>query len=185
MINRLLYTIKNWRSRWRAIVFGAYTPVPNSHIVVHGELSAKVINASQQVQDYGVISRRVVTTTGVNFLRDDFSGGIGGADISMLNYHDSGTGTNPELVADIDLQIPSGPSIRVTGAQSTPASKQYRSTATISYTSTLAITEHGIFNQSTRGAGSVLWDRSVFAPINVTNGDSIQFIYTLTIMDGG
>ncbi|HYF28584.1 MAG TPA: hypothetical protein VD931_22785 [Baekduia sp.] len=31
----------------------------------------------------------------------------------------------------------------------------------------------------------VLWDRKVFSAINVVNGDSIQFTYTLTISSGG
>lgn len=31
----------------------------------------------------------------------------------------------------------------------------------------------------------VLWDRKVFAAINVVNGDSIQFTYTLTVTSGG
>jgi len=31
----------------------------------------------------------------------------------------------------------------------------------------------------------VMWDRKVFAAINVVNGDSVQFTYTLTISSGG
>jgi len=131
--------------------------------------------------DFGVLSRRVVTTAGVNYMRDDFNAATGGADITNFNYHDSGTGTNAESVSDTGLQIPAGPA-RVAGTQSAPADKQYRTVATISYTSNLAITEHGIFSAAT---GGTLWDRSVFAAINVQNGDSVQFTYTLSIADGG
>jgi hypothetical protein len=31
----------------------------------------------------------------------------------------------------------------------------------------------------------VMWDHKVFSAINVANGDSIQFTYTLTINSGG
>jgi hypothetical protein len=31
----------------------------------------------------------------------------------------------------------------------------------------------------------VMWDHKVFSAINVVNGDSIQFTYTLTISSGG
>src|SRR5689334_9959294 len=50
--------------------------------------------------DYGIISRRVVTTAGVNYMRDDFAAAAGGADITNFKYHDSGTGTNAEAVGD-------------------------------------------------------------------------------------
>jgi hypothetical protein len=53
----------------------------------------------------------------------------------------------------------------------------------ISYTSSLAITEWGLFNQSAQGG--TMWDHRVFSAINVNSGDSIQFTYTLTINAGG
>lgn len=36
-----------------------------------------------------------------------------------------------------------------------------------------------------QGASREVWDRSVFAAINVASGDSIQFTYTLTLSAGG
>jgi hypothetical protein len=54
--------------------------------------------------------------------------------------------------------------------------------ATFNFTSTLAITEWGLFSASTSGT---LWDRRTFSAINVANGDSIQFTYTLTVPAGG
>jgi hypothetical protein len=70
----------------------------------------------------------------------------------------------------------------VAGAQSTPSAGQYRSAATINFNGSFAITEWGLFSAA---AGPTLWDRRVFAPINVANGDSIQFTYTLTCNAGG
>jgi hypothetical protein len=71
---------------------------------------------------------------------------------------------------------------RVTGSQTESASNAYRSVGTISYTTTKAIVEHGLFNDLTAGT---LLDRTVFSAINVVNGDSIQFTYTLTLSAGG
>lgn len=176
-----VYAVLNWKAHYRALTQG--TTNGTDEITFEGELAAVLIRPDGTRRDYGVISRRVVTTAGVNFMRDDFNGGT--TDISTMNFHDSGTGTAAEAVGDTDLANPAGPTTRATGTQSAPASGEYRTVGTISYTSTLAITEHGIFNQATRGTGSTLWDRSVFSAINVVAGDSIQFTYTLTINAGG
>lgn len=106
---------------------------------------------------------------------------------------------------DTILAAQAGPTTRATGTQvnsgagtvASPAT--YKSVGTISYTSSLAITEWGLFNQAAQGGH--LWDRRWFntagapattaaaaltsAPINVINGDSIQFTYTLTANQGG
>lgn len=185
MLDKAIYTIRNWKAHWRALVEGMSTPSDDGRIKFEGQISARIIRAGGKEVDLGIISRRIVTTAGVNYMRDNFNASTGGANIVNFNYHDSGTGAVAEAIGDTDLGTPAGPSTRATGTQSSPASKQYRTVATITYSSGLAITEHGIFNQAARGAGSTLWDRSVFAAINVLNGDSIQFTYTLTINDGG
>ena len=187
MLDTFLYKIKNWKAKLRAITLGTTNQVDDGTggvIVMRGTLAAKVIKANGKTTNLGIISERVVTTAGVNFMRDDFNAATGGADITNVNFHDSGTGSVAEAIGDTDLGTVAGPVTRATGTQSSPASKQYRSVGTISYSGTLAITEHGIFSSATRGAG-VLWDRSVFTAINVVSGDSIQFTYTLTINDGG
>lgn len=126
----------------------------------------------------GLVSRRVVTTAGVNAMVDAFQNLF---ELENFNFHDSGTGVAVEASADTALQTPSG-GARVSGTQTEPAANQYRTQATLAYTSTLAITEHGVF--SAAAAGTLL-DRSVFSAVNVNNGDSIQFTYTLTINAGG
>ena len=175
---RLWYQAKNWRAWWRGLWLG--TSTRGRSVSFSGEVAAKVIRCSGRVVDLGTISRRVVTTAGVNFMRDDFNAAAGAADITNFNFHDSGTGAVAEAIGDTTITA-AGPA-RVTGTQSAPAAKQYRTVATISYTATLAITEHGVFSASTAGT---LWDRSVFTAINVVTGDSIQFTYTLSISDGG
>lgn len=144
---------------------------------VCAELSAVHIAADGTRTDLGVVSRRVVTNNGVGYLVDALQNLT---EAENLNWHDCGTGTNAEAAADSALQTPYGGS-RQSGTQTEPASNQYRTTATISFSGTFAITEHGIFSANAAGT---LFDRSVFTAINVVSGDSIQFQYTLTLTAG-
>lgn len=169
------YRLRNWRHRvrgWKvelSRVMGLVGPI--------SELRAVVTRADGRVEDLGVISRRVITNNGVGFIVDAHQNLV---ELENINFHDCGTGTNAENVADTVLQTPYG-GARAVGVQSEPASNQYRSVGTISFTGTLAITEHGIFSASSAGT---LFDRSVFTAINVLNGDSIQFTYTVTYTAG-
>lgn len=154
---------------------------PVSHVLFRDLFAAVAGSAVMRpaIERLGVVSRRVVTDAGVGFLTDAFQNIT---EIELMNFHASGTGAVAEAVGDTAL----GAEVeaRETGTQSEPAANQYRSVATHTYAAAFAITEHGIFNQLVV-AGSVLWDRSVFAAINVGNGDSIQFTYTLTSNSGG
>jgi hypothetical protein len=134
--------------------------------------------------------RGLVTDAGLNFLAQNFTGETD--DVSLFKYHDSGTGTTAAAQTDTTLQTQAGPTTRATGTNTqtqsasgtgntTPAIVQ--SVATISYTSSLAITEWGLFSQSSQGG--TMWDHRVFAAINVVSGDSIQFTYSLSLPGGG
>jgi len=129
--------------------------------------------------NYGVISHRVVTNAFVAFVVDNLQTDT--TEIGDFKYHDSGVGTTAEAAGDTGIETTDGES-RATGTQTESAANAYRSVGTISYTTTKAITEHGLFSQSSTGT---LMDRSVFSAINVVNGDSIQFTYTLTLTAGG
>ncbi len=161
-----------------------------------GELSARVIRKNGRVEELGVLrwpwwkrlwhwltfdQRGIVTNAGVNYMASDFAAGLASPRISAFNFHDSGTGTNAPAVTDTGLQTPAGP-VRVTGTQSNPAANQYKTVATITYSSALTITEWGLFSASTAGT---LWDRRTFSAISVASGDSIQFSYTLSVNSGG
>jgi hypothetical protein len=115
--------------------------------------------------DNSGIGFALVTTAGVNILAADFVAGAS-LRINAFNFHDSGTGTTAAAIGDTALVTQAGPTTRATGTQSTPSAGQYRSVGTISYTSTLAITEWGLFSQAAQG--TTLWDRRVFSAINVT-----------------
>jgi hypothetical protein len=148
--------------------FGDITPV--------GRLYAIKIDADGNRHDIGLISTKLVTTAGVAWLATLLAGTSSGD----VKFHASGTGTTSENAADTTMETDSGIA-RATGSQ-TPSTNTYTSVGTQTYTSSLAITEHGIFTAS---SGATLIDRSVFAAINVVNGDSIQFTYQLTLPSGG
>lgn len=137
--------------------------------------------------DYGEVAHHVVTTAGVNYLVDAWQNIV---ELENLKYHGVGTGTNAEAVGDTALQTESTTILnpdntRATGTTTEGASANiFRTVGTPTFDGAGAITEHGIFSTAATGTG-VLWDRSVFAAINVASGDSIQFTMDLTCTAGG
>lgn len=167
---------------WLASSFSKLTGVPT----ITAELAVRVRRAGGEWIDYGIVSRRVVTDAGVAFLVDDWDDNT--TDLTTFNYHGCGTGTTAENASDTGLvtestTILNPDSTRATGTKSQPAANQLRSTGTVTFDGSGAITEHGIFSQAATGGGT-LWDRSVFSAINVASGDSISFQYTCTINSG-
>jgi len=171
-----------WKGFWRGWAGGGILGVGRLHVTYRDGLTGQLVHL-------GLVSTKVITDTGVTYLRDDFNNSA--QDITNMNFHGAGTGTNAEAAGDTALQTESTTALnpnntRATGTRSTPASNQFRSVGTLTFDADAAITEHGILSQSATGGG-VLWDRSVFSAINVVgaNGDSIQFTYTLTLSSGG
>lgn len=150
----------------------------NRPVAPEARLYGTLFRSDGKTIPLGLLGTKVVTTVGVNFLVDAFQGTV---EPEAMNYHDSGTGAVAEAVGDTDLgtKVETG---RQAGTQGEGASANiYQTVATISYTATRAITEHGIFSAASAG---VLLDRTVFAAVNVGNGDSIQFTYELTLPAG-
>lgn len=151
---------------------------PKDCITTVGRLSAVITRADGTKEDIGLICTKVVTTAGVNYLVDGLQSNT--TDVALFRFHASGTGVVAENITDTALGTEVA--TRVSGSQAEGASANiYRTIATIPYTSTLAITEHGVLSAASAGT---LLDRSVFAAINVINGDSIQFTYELTLPAG-
>jgi len=143
-----------------------------------GRLYATVIHADGTREQIGLISTKVVTDAGVAYLVDGLQSA--GTDVALFKFHASGTGVVAENVTDTTLGTEAA--TRVSGAQAEGASANiYQTVATIPYTGTLAITEHGVLSAASAGT---LLDRSVFTAINVINGDSIEFTYELTLPAG-
>ncbi len=156
-------------------------------MTAYGRLEALLIKADGRRINYGLLSYRVVTDAGVAYIVDDWDGGANVID--NFNYHGCGTGTTAEAAGDTALVTESTTALnpdntRATGTKSQPAANQARTIGTLTFDASAAVTEHGIFTQAATGGGTLL-DRSVFAAINVANGDSIQFTYTLTFSSGG
>lgn len=142
------------------------------------------------VTNYGVLSRRVVTTAGVNFMVDAFQNTT---ELENLKFHAFGTGTNAEASADTALQTElttqyNPDSTRPTGSLTEGASANiFRTVGTLTPDAggTIAVTEHGVMSQAATGGGTLL-DRSVFSAVNiVASADSLQTTYDLTLTAGG
>ena len=134
-----------------------------------------------QVLDDLDLGSGTVVTAGVVYLAADMAGGAN--DINAMNWHAVGIGTTAPVIANTTMENVTGCPARVNGTQTTPGSTNiYQSVATVSFVSTLAITEWGLLSAVTAGT---LWDRKTFAAINVVSGDSIQFTYQLTNTAGG
>ena len=181
----LAWQLKN-KLRWAYISgwLGYILAKPLSKItglaVLQGELSVAKIFGNGRRVDYGVVSRHVVTTAFVNYMVDQLQTET--STWGDFKFHDSGVGTTGAAVGDTDIETTDAVA-RATGSQTEGASANiYKSVGTITYDSSLAITEHGLFNAST---GVTLLDRHVFAAINVVNTDSIEYTYSLTATAGG
>jgi hypothetical protein len=167
--------IKGWIANFITV------PIANKFgiMTAMGKLEAVLNKADGTRVNYGVLGYRVVTTAFVNFVVDQLQ-----TETSVFGdfkYHDSGVGSTAENITDTGIETTDGES-RATGTQTESAANAYRSVGTISYTTTKAIVEHGLFNDVSAGT---LMDRTVFSAVNVVNGDSIQFTYTLTVSAGG
>jgi hypothetical protein len=139
------------------------------------------------IKDYGLMSLRVVTTAGVNFIVDGFQGT---QSISQLRFHGMGTGTNAEAIGDTALQTESTTALtpastRATGTLTEGATANiFRTVGSNVVNTTVNATEHGIFNQAATGGGTLL-DRSVFSAVGLVNGNTFQTTYELTLAAGG
>jgi hypothetical protein len=137
------------------------------------------------VEDYGIVSRKVVTDVGVGFIVDAFQNLV---ELENMKYHGLGTGSTAENASDTalvtELTTEYTGNVRATGTTSESSAPVYQTVATNTLDGTpgAALREHGIFSASTVG---VLLDRSVFAAITLSSGDSLQSTYSLTLSAGG
>ncbi len=181
----LLWKLRNFRNVWPGLWRHALARITGSNHML-AMLRAVKFGADGKITDYGLISTQVVTTAFCVFLAAQFI--TESAEIGDFKYHETGTGTGNEDVADVSLTFSTEMvgDIRGVGTQVQGGTAlKYKSIATITYDgSGGAITEHGVFS-NTRASGGTLLDRSKFAAINVVATDSIQFTYELTLTAGG
>lgn len=173
-----------WRGFWR-IALAWMLSVPH----VYGCLYAKVIRANGEVLDLGLISTRLVTDAGVQFIVDAFQNL---KELENMKFHAFGTGTTAEsaaqtaLVTELTTQYATD-NVRPTGSLTEGASANiFRTVATLTPDANVAVTEHAVLDQAAN-SGGVMLDRSMFAAINLSSGqgDSLQTTYDFTVPSGG
>ena len=153
----------------------------------YGQLSLTVFRGDGTIIPLGLVSFRVVTTAGVNYLATRLNDG--NTSIGAFDFHAFGTGVAAEAVGDTtlgtELTTQYVGDVRPTGTPSNPSGNVYQSVGTLSPDSggTIAVTEHGLM--SANAAGTLL-DRSVFSAVNiVASSDSLQSTFSFTLNSGG
>ena len=153
-----------------------------------GHLWLAKISVDGAVTDLGLVSCRVVTNAGVGFIVDAFQNLV---ELENMKYHAVGTGTTAEaatqtaLVTELTTQY-STSNTRPTGTlgEQSGNANVFETTATITVSAAVALTEHAIMSQAATGGG-VMLDRSVFSAVNLASGESLQATYDLTFPSGG
>lgn len=162
----------------KAACYHLFFPGRSRVVAPEAQLSAVVIRADGSKEDLGILSTKVITDAFVGYVVDQLQASTG--EIANFRYHASGIGATAE--SQTDTALVSEVSTRATGTQTEGASANiYRTVGTVNYGAAFAIREHGLLRAA---SGDILADRSVFAAINVGNGDAIQFTYELTLPAG-
>jgi len=153
-----------------------------------GHLWLARVDANGRQHDLGLAGCRVVTTAGVNFIVDAFQGIV---EPENMKYHGVGTGAGAEAIGNTTLTTELTTQYQVSNTRPTGSlgelagnANVFETTATITVSSAVAITEHGIFSQAAVGGG-VLLDKTLFAAVNLASGESLQAQYDLTFAAGG
>jgi len=160
-------------------------------LVIESSLAVRILFKGVVLDDMGIVSRKVVTTAGVNFLVDGFRAAAG-FDIGLFKYHGIGTGGTAELPAQtllaIELTTQYSPTAnaRIAGSQTEGTTANiYKTVGTNTVSSAVVIAEHGIFSGVASGA-ITLWDRSLVSPTASLNAsEAIETSYELTCNTGG
>lgn len=151
------------------------TKMPNI-LEMHGFLSAKHYRGGQLHKDLGLISCQLVTTAFAAYIVDSLQDSTA-TPMDAFEYHASGTGNTAE--ANTQTALVTEVETRQAGTQIEGATANiYRSVATVTYTATRSIVEHGLFSAS---SGGTMMDRSLFTAVPVVNTDTIEFTYQLTV----
>lgn len=147
----------------------------------HTELVARHLDKDGKEIGRRVVKDRVVTNVFVKAIVDVLQGASGKFD--LYKWHCYGSGTDAEAAADTALEHMIANTSALAGSQTQGGSSNiYKSVCTITSTGTHAITEHGLFDTSAPG---IMMDRTLFAVINVTSGDKIEFTFQITFSSGG
>ena len=168
--------IWGWICNLLAIWFSRLTGIRT----IRAQLRAIKRLADGTLIDYGIIGYREVTDAGVAFLVDDWTNDA--TDITDFDYHACGTDNTAEDQTDTALVSEETVNTsREVGTPTQPSANVLKSTATQDFTGATAVVEHGLLSAVSSGT---LWDRTVFSVINVGNGESITWEYSVTFTAG-
>jgi hypothetical protein len=182
-LRNLRYFLPGWINVTLARTIARTTHLP----ATYGQLWVRTIEDGE-ARDYGLVGLKMVTTAGVtkivDFLRaNDTTTG------QNFKYHGLGTGSTGEATGDTalvtELTTEYNPdSTRATGSQTNNGATVYRTVGsnTLDGTPGAALREHGVFSASSAGT---LLDRTVYAAINLSSGDTFGSTYDLTVAAGG
>lgn len=151
------------------------------------QLYLRVLKGDGRQFDLGLVGINQVVDNGVGFIVDAFQNIV---ELETMNKHGIGTGataegsTETDLVTELTTQYTTD-NTRATGTTAEGATANiYQTVATNGVDATVALREHGIFDNATVGSG-VLLDRTLYALINLDSGDSLESTYELTLNSGG
>lgn len=153
----------------------------------HGVWDCACPDLARRTEDYGVVSRKVVTTAGVGYIIDAFQNIV---ELENMKYHGLGTSSAAEGVGNTGLTTEltteySPDSTRATGTTIEGASANiYRTVATNTLDAAAVVEEHGVFSQAATGGG-VLLDRSLTGTKSLGSGEGLQGTYDYTLNAGG
>lgn len=152
-----------------------------------GSLFLSRVRANGKVDDLGLAGCRVITNAGAGFFVDAMQGLV---DVGQMRFHGVGTGTaaeaasNTALTTELTTQYASSNSRpQGTATEASGSANVFESSATITVSAAVSLTEHGIFNRAAVGGG-VLLDRSVFPSVSLAASESLQATYQLTFTAG-
>lgn len=162
-------------------------------VVIHSSLAVTVYRGERSrhgrpggVERHGIVSRKVITDTGVAFLVDAWQNSV---EMENMKFHGLGTATTAEaasqtaLTTELTTQYQTD-NTRATGTTTENAANVFRSVATNTLDAGATIQEHGVFSQAATGGG-VMWDRSLTGAQTLSASDSLQTTYDCTVSSGG
>jgi len=131
----------------------------------------------RQIRDGEEIDRREGKNLIVNKGLEWVAKLINGVETTTFSYIQVGTGTTAAQVTDTALETYND---EVDSTESYEASYKAKLVGTINFTSSVAVTESGVFNGAHTGSPEMLC-RQVFSALNMANGDSLEVTWKITV----
>ena len=157
--------------------------------LLESALSIRVLRShATSWEDYGVVGRRVITDTGVAFLVDAWQNIV---ELEIMKYHGLGTGVTAEaqtqtaLVTELTTEYTGN--VRATGTTTEGATGNIFKTVgsnLLDGTPGAALREHAILSQAATGGGT-MFDRTLYAAITLSSGDTLESSYEATCSANG